>query len=253
MKLLAISGSARKASTNTALLNELARQAPDDIKIEVFADVATLPVFSPDRKGGRTPPEILALAAKIAQADGLIISSPEYIHAIPGGLKNAIDWMVSRTEIIGKPIVLIHASHGGEDVLRSLRLVLHTVSERFDEGNFVRFLLRSKTPEEIQALLTKPEAKLNILGFLEKFKSFIRAYAIGRTKPSRPSAIDQRSFASRWAGPRLRLGIIAVRRCKTRNGVVKMHAIRQPVQHPSHTCRARPRPYPYNRRGPSFP
>lgn len=173
MHLLAISGSARKTSTNTAFLKEIALRAPAGMKIEVFSDIATLPVFSPDREGDNTPPEILAFAAKIADADGLIISSPEYIHAIPGGLKNAIDWMVSRDEIIGKPIALAHASHGGEDVLSSLRLVLHTVSEQFDEGNFVRFQLRAKSIDEIQSILAEPDAQSKIRGFLERLKSSI--------------------------------------------------------------------------------
>lgn len=173
MRLLAISGSARKASTNTALLREVAKLAPEDIEIEVFTGVGDLPVFSPDREGKNTPPEILTFAAKIAQADGLIISSPEYIHAIPGGLKNAIDWLVSREEIIDKPVALIHASHGGEDALRSLRLVLHTVTQRFDEDNFVRFLLRSKTPDEIRDFLSTQETQNQIVDFLKKFKSAI--------------------------------------------------------------------------------
>lgn len=174
MQLLAISGSARKASTNTALLQEVAKLSPADTSIEVFAGVGDLPVFSPDREGTHTPPEILSFAAKISQADGLIISSPEYIHAIPGGLKNAIDWMVSRDEIIGKPIALIHATHGGEDVLQSLRLVLHTVSDRFDEENFLRFLLRSKTPKEIHDILSAPTARSQIIQFLDRFVTFIK-------------------------------------------------------------------------------
>lgn len=170
MRLLAISGSARKASTNTKLLREVAKLSPAGVEIEVFAGVGDLPVFSQDREGIDAPPEILAFAAKIAQADGLIISSPEYIHAIPGGLKNAIDWLVSREEIIDKPIALIHASHGGEDVLYSLRLILHTVSQRFNEDNFVRFLLRSKTPEEIQDFFTAPEEQQRVTRFLERFR-----------------------------------------------------------------------------------
>lgn len=175
MRLLAISGSARKASTNTALLHEVASLSPNGIEIEVFAGVGDLPVFSQDREGRDTPPEILAFAAKIARADGLIISSPEYIHAIPGGLKNAIDWLVSREEIIDKPIALIHASHGGEDVLYSLRLVLRTVSQRFNEENFVRFLLRAKTPTEIHDFFKAPEEQQRITDFLEKFRSDIES------------------------------------------------------------------------------
>lgn len=79
----------------------------------------------------KTPAVVEEFIKSVSASDGIIISSPEYIRCIPGGLKNAIDWMVSRTEIIDKPIVLVHASSRGDDMLVSLRRVLSTVSSNF--------------------------------------------------------------------------------------------------------------------------
>lgn len=87
--LLAISGSARAASSNTALLKQLARLAPAGVDIAVFAALDSLPVFNPDHEAEQTPELLLELCAKIAAADGLIISSPEYIRAIPGGAQKS--------------------------------------------------------------------------------------------------------------------------------------------------------------------
>lgn len=113
----------------------------------------------------------------VSACDGIIISSPEYVRAIPGGLKNAIDWMVSRFEIIGKPIVLAHASHRGDDMLASLRLVLSTVSDHFLEHIFLRIPLLGKSPEEIEALLREPEYALQVSSFLINFAA--AAHQIG--------------------------------------------------------------------------
>jgi chromate reductase, NAD(P)H dehydrogenase (quinone) len=173
MHFLAISGSNRAQSTNTALLRAVAKAAAPDHRITVFADLTSLPIFSPDMEG-REPDPVLALARQIAQADGLIISSPEYVHAIPGGLKNAIDWLVSRDELMGKPIALLHASHRGEDLLAQLRFVLATVSDRFTLDPFLAFPLIKRSPEEIDAVLAQPENRASIADYLARFAAFCR-------------------------------------------------------------------------------
>lgn len=173
MKILAVSGSARSFSTNTALLSALAVRAPKGVEITVFHQLDTLPVFSPDSEGEATPKVVADFIAQVAAADGIIISSPEYIRAIPGGLKNAIDWMVSRFEVVGKPIVLAHASHRGDDMLASLRLVLSTVSEHFHEGIFLRIPLLGKSPEEIESSIQNNEVEKDIALFLSNFIEFV--------------------------------------------------------------------------------
>lgn len=159
MRILALSGSLRADSTNTALLRGLARIAPDSITMNV-ATPAGLPLFSPDQEGPPAPAPVEKFARDVAASDGVIISCPEYVHALPGAFKNALDWLVSRDEIIGKPIALCHGSHRGEDVLAQLRLVLGTVSERFWPEIFVRFHLISMTPDEVYMHLDKPENRV---------------------------------------------------------------------------------------------
>lgn len=169
MKILAVSGSARAASTNTAMLNAVAEIANLDHHITVFSGLADLPVFSPDAENKRLPRAVLSFIKLIQQNDALLISSPEYVRAIPGGLKNAIDWLVSRDEIIGKPIALMHASHRGDDMLKQLRLVLATVSDSFSAEDFVRFELLQLPPEQITKFMMRPENKSKVKIFLTGF------------------------------------------------------------------------------------
>ena len=173
MHILALSGSLRAASTNTALLRGLRAAAPECITVEVITP-AGLPLFDADLEGPPAPPEVEAFAARVSRADGLVISCPEYIHALPGAFKNAIDWLVSRPEIIGKPIALLHGSHRGEDALAQLRLVLGTVSQNFWPDIHARFHLISMPPEAIAAHLCAPEQRAELRAFLDGFTARIR-------------------------------------------------------------------------------
>lgn len=155
------------------MLVALKDAAPEGMTINVFSKLNSLPVFSPDCEQRGTPAVVNAFVQVIAEADGLIIASPEYVRALPGGLKNAIDWLVSGEEIASKPIVIAHASHRGEDMLGSLRLILNTVTNRFSDGIFLRFPLMSKTPEEVKNLLGQRENALKATAFLKTFQDFI--------------------------------------------------------------------------------
>lgn len=124
-------------------------------------------------EGVNTPENVTEFCTLIADSDGLIISSPEYVHAIPGGLKNAIDWLVSREEIIHKPVALVHASHRGEDMLASLRLVVSTVSECFAPEIFLRIPLMSKTEDEARVILGQSESVSEIQNYLLDFARYV--------------------------------------------------------------------------------
>jgi chromate reductase len=169
MHFLAISGSARLASTNTAMLRAMQSAAGAAHAVALYARIGELPVFSPDLEQPHLPQSVLAFAHAIAEADGLIIASPEYVRAIPGGLKNAIDWLVSRDELIGKPIALAHASHRGDDMLQQLRIVLATVSDRFSPDLFLRFELAQLSPDEIAERLSGDRPQAEIRTFLDEF------------------------------------------------------------------------------------
>jgi NAD(P)H-dependent FMN reductase len=132
MKLLAITGSARATSSTGALVTAAARLAPPDVVVERYDGVATLPHFSPDLDVEPPPPTVAALRAAIGACDGLVIATPEYAHGMPGSLKNALDWLVSATEPIDMPVLLISASPSGaahahtqfSEVLRTMNLRL---------------------------------------------------------------------------------------------------------------------------------
>ncbi|MBL1419108.1 MAG: NAD(P)H-dependent oxidoreductase [Alphaproteobacteria bacterium] len=173
MKILAISGSMRKASTNTALLREMAKRAGATIEIDLLEDIDKLPIFSQDLEGDETPELVSKFAQKIADADGLIFASPEYVHALPGGLKNAIDWLVSRHEVIDKPIVLMHASFGGEDLLYTLRKVLGTISVNFAPQIFAQFNLRSMSIDDIGTFFSDTKNANELQNFIEEFQAHI--------------------------------------------------------------------------------
>ena len=113
MKVLAIAGSLRTTSSNAALLRAGARLAPAGTEVVLYEGLADLPLFSPDLDVEPLPAPVAALRALIATVDALVISSPEYAHGIPGALKNALDWLVSATEPLGKPWLLISASPSG--------------------------------------------------------------------------------------------------------------------------------------------
>ena len=137
--------------------------------VTIYDRVSELPVFSPDLEYPHPPKQVVDFANAIEDADGLIFASPEYVRSIPGGLKNAVDWLVSRNELTGKPIVLAHASHRGDDMLHQLRIVLSTVSERFNEDLFIRFDLMKLSPEEISKVLSGDRHRAEMRRFLDDF------------------------------------------------------------------------------------
>jgi chromate reductase len=93
MKIIAISGALRKASTNTKLLHALQAVAGDLAEIEI-ATLHGIPLYDGDDEDSHGKPEsVKALDVKIRSSDGIIISTPEYNFSIPGVLKNATDWL----------------------------------------------------------------------------------------------------------------------------------------------------------------
>lgn len=178
LKLYAISGSLRALSTNRAMLEAFRPSAPDGMEIELDDLIGILPIFNPDMEGDLTPAAVLAFAQKVADADGLIVASPEYAHGIPGGLKNALDWLVSRSEIPGKPVMLVHASHRGDFALDALREVLKTISTDLCEEAFLRVPLIGKSPESIDEILAGDAPRKAISDALTVFAAKIRNHAI---------------------------------------------------------------------------
>jgi chromate reductase, NAD(P)H dehydrogenase (quinone) len=130
MRLLAISGSLRAASSNTAVLQAAARLAPRGVTIELYPRLGELPHFNPDFDNEKLPAIVAALRAEIGAVDGLLISSPEYARGVPGSLKNALDWLVGSFEFPNKFVALINVSRRATHAQASLMTTLETMSAR---------------------------------------------------------------------------------------------------------------------------
>ena len=127
MRILALSGSLRAASINSALLRATARLAPAGLTVAVDASVGRLPLFNPDQAD--RPPEVVAgFHARVAEADALVIASPEYAHGITGTLKNALDWLVGFAPFAGKPVAVLNASPRAKHADAALREILRTMA-----------------------------------------------------------------------------------------------------------------------------
>jgi chromate reductase, NAD(P)H dehydrogenase (quinone) len=128
-KILAISGSLRSASSNTKLLQALIELVPGNIEIKLYDGLNDLPHFNPDLETVVIP-SVVNLQNQIKWADGLLISTPEYAHGIPGVLKNALDWLVSSEDFMGMPIAILNASPRATHAQASLIEILTTMAGR---------------------------------------------------------------------------------------------------------------------------
>jgi NAD(P)H-dependent FMN reductase len=125
--ILAISGSLRARSTNTTLLLAAARLAPPGVQIDLYKGLGDLPFFNPDLDG-KEPEAVRQFQAALAAADGILICSPEYAHGVSGAMKNALDWLVSDVNLVGKTVALINASPRATYAQEALLETLRTMS-----------------------------------------------------------------------------------------------------------------------------
>lgn len=120
LNVLGISGSLRKASLNTALLRAAAGLAPEGMSFR-FADISGIPLYDGDVNAQGIPGPAQVLIDQVAEADAVVIATPEYNYSVPGVLKNAIDW-VSRANpqpFAGKPVAIMGASAGALGTARA--------------------------------------------------------------------------------------------------------------------------------------
>lgn len=127
--LLGISGSLRNGAFSTAVLTAMA-EATADRADHSFADIGTLPLFNQDLYVEPLPAPVQQLRVQIAAADGIVISSGEYNHGIPGVLKNALDW-ASRphngSPLRDKPVLIMTSSPAVTGGVRAQYQIRETV------------------------------------------------------------------------------------------------------------------------------
>jgi chromate reductase len=114
LQCVTLLGSLRHASYNAAIARALPALAPEGLAVTSLGSIGDLPLYNADLQAQGMPPAVLAMAEAIAKADGVIIVTPEYNYSIPGGLKNAIDWIsrLPSQPLAGKPVAIQSASPG---------------------------------------------------------------------------------------------------------------------------------------------
>jgi len=133
LDVLVICGSLRKGSYNAALARTLPALAPAGLALRPAPSFETFPIYNHDIQSSTGfPAQVNAWADAVRGADALIIVSPEYNWSIPGGLKNAIDWVSRMKEqpFKDKPVLLQSCAGGilgGSRMQYHLRMSLTSV------------------------------------------------------------------------------------------------------------------------------
>ena len=115
LNVVSICGSLRKGSYNRMVMNALQGYAPEGMRITEAPSFAGFPLYNLDVQNSTGfPAPVHALSEAIRAADGVIFVTPEYNYSIPGGLKNAIDWVsrLPNQPFAGKPIAIQSATGG---------------------------------------------------------------------------------------------------------------------------------------------
>jgi chromate reductase, NAD(P)H dehydrogenase (quinone) len=172
-KILAISGSLRGGSSNTAILKATQQLALANFEVVLFEALAQLPHFNPDHEL-EPPQKVLAFQQLLKTSSAVIISSPEYAHGVPGSLKNALDWLVGFGELIGKPTALFGVTARGAFAQASLRETLSVMMANLIESACIEIPLpsRNSTASEIA---NHPECSSLIKTALEALASELQS------------------------------------------------------------------------------
>jgi chromate reductase len=192
MKILALSGSLRRGSYNTALLRAARSLAPKGVELEITT-LQGVPLYDGDVEASSGVPDVVQrLKQAVRQASGLLIATPEYNGSIPGVLKNGIDWM-SRpasdiANVFGKhPVGLIGATPGRGGTRQSQAAWLPVFSRlgmvTFSEQSL--FVDGAKDKFDATGQLTDPKTHELLERYLVAFAGFVER--LGRVAATGPS------------------------------------------------------------------
>lgn len=179
MKILLVTGSARRGSTNTAALRTAAELAPPGVATVMYDGIADLPLFNPDddAEGIDIDSRVQRMRQQIAVADGVLICTPEYAGALPAALKNLLEWTIGDGGTYDKPVGWINVSGvaaptGGADAHTSLRKVLEYSGADIVEAACVRVPLSRQVIGE-SGLVEDPSARDDIAAALQRLAEHI--------------------------------------------------------------------------------
>ena len=172
MRILAISGSLRSASSNTILLNAAAALAPENVEVIVYRELASLPHFNPDLDNDAVSSAVTDFRLRLCKSSGVVISSPEYAHGVPGVLKNALDWLVRSGELYEKPVALFSASPRATFAQASLTETLKVMTAKLIGEASITVPLLGKGFDEAQ-IISDPDLSRRLRSALVAFAHVI--------------------------------------------------------------------------------
>lgn len=180
-RILAISGSLRASSVNTAVLRASMMVVPNDVTITLYDGLGELPHFNPDLDGEASPISVSNFRRQLNEADGVLVCCPEYAHGVPGAFKNALDWIVSSGEFMHKPVALIHA-RPAPWAEASLTETLTVMMAKLVPEASITLPLHNNSMDEF-AIVSTPDLFNRLTSALHGFVEMIRREA----KPGHPN------------------------------------------------------------------
>lgn len=170
--IVAIIGSASENSSNEKLIDFIKHQTQNELEIFIYNNLKQLSHFDPESSSNNPPQEIIDFRNLIENADGIIISTPEYIFSIPSGLKNALEWCVVTSVFSNKPLGIITASAQGEKGHDELQLIMKTLMANFTADT--TFLIQGiKGKIDSKGELTDELSQKHLLNFIDKYKILV--------------------------------------------------------------------------------
>ena len=167
MQLLAISGSLRSTSSNSVLLRAAARLAPEGVSVQPEERMGLLPHFNLELD---VPDVVAGLKRAVREADGVVFCTPEYVHGLPGSLKNLLDWLVSDGELWDKAVAVLSVKRT-EFAEPQLREILRTLMARLCEKSSV-LVPFSTNRMSVDEVLAQPELAEPLRLAVENFARF---------------------------------------------------------------------------------
>jgi NAD(P)H-dependent FMN reductase len=151
MRILAISGSLRAASSNSRVVAALPLVAPPGMEVVVATGLGDLPHFNPDLDIDPPPTAVAAFREQILATDGFIVCSPEYAHGVAGVMKNGLDWLVSVIGIYEKRPAILNSAARAHHAVAHMRDNLNVMTCGVVEAASITLaqVEADMTPEEI--------------------------------------------------------------------------------------------------------
>jgi chromate reductase, NAD(P)H dehydrogenase (quinone) len=180
LTIVALSGSLRRASYNTALLRAMCELVPEGLRLDLRT-LHGIPLYDADVEAQGEPEPVSELRAAIRGADGLLICTPEYNNSMPGVLKNGLDWLSrppaeGKKTFAGKPTALLGATPGGFGTVQSqaaMLSVLRAFSVDFWFGGRIT-LSRVQNLIDASGSLSDEATREQLRGFLQGFAAHVR-------------------------------------------------------------------------------